>query len=123
MAQRSSAVPEGTLSRLAGLGAMVGSFALGGLAEGARRLVGRSDSKSNIFLTAANAATLARRLSRMRGAAMKLGQLLSLQGADLVAAERQHLGDQLAQVGVVLDDQNSPSIPAVVGRARWFGAA
>lgn len=85
--KRESRIPEGRLERLARLGATAGSFALGGLTEGAMRLVGASNSTGNIFLNAGNATKLAKRLSRMRGAAMKLGQLFSLQGEDMVPPE------------------------------------
>jgi predicted unusual protein kinase regulating ubiquinone biosynthesis (AarF/ABC1/UbiB family) len=85
--RRSSRVPTGRLERLARLGLMAGEFAAGGLAEGARRLVGASASTSNPFMTGAGALRLAKRLSRMRGAAMKLGQLLSMQGEELVPPE------------------------------------
>jgi predicted unusual protein kinase regulating ubiquinone biosynthesis (AarF/ABC1/UbiB family) len=84
---RSSRVPAGRLERLVRLGVMGAGFAAGGLMEGARRLVGAGEASANVFLTASNAATLAKRLSRMRGAAMKLGQLISLQGEDIVPPE------------------------------------
>lgn len=87
MARRSSSVPVGRLERLARMGALAGGFALGGLAEGAKRLVGAGEGTGNVFLTASSATKLAKRLSRMRGAAMKLGQLVSLQGDDLVPPE------------------------------------
>ena len=85
--KKESRIPEGRLERLARFGATAGSFALGGLAEGAKRLVGAGTSTGNIFLSTGNAKKLAKRLARMRGAAMKLGQLISLQGSDLVPPE------------------------------------
>ncbi len=88
--KRQSHVPEGKLARLTRLGATAGAFAIGGLTEGAKRLVGAGTSTGNIFLNAKSAAKLAERLARMRGAAMKLGQLLSLQGEDLVPPEFAH---------------------------------
>src|SRR5437870_5560355 len=87
MGKKSSPVPTGRLRRLAGLGFTAGELAVRGLAEGARRLVGGERTVAGAFLTGTSAAILARRLSHMRGAAMKLGQLLSLQGEDLVPAE------------------------------------
>ena len=83
-----SRVPTGRLERIARIGWMAGEFALGGAAEGARRFLGRRDSRAgSVFLTGANARRLARRLSRMRGAAMKVGQLLSLEGDDMLPPE------------------------------------
>jgi predicted unusual protein kinase regulating ubiquinone biosynthesis (AarF/ABC1/UbiB family) len=69
-------------------GVMAGELAAGGLVEGVRRLASEgSTNLTTAFLSEANANKLARRLSRMRGAAMKLGQLISLQGEDLLPPE------------------------------------
>jgi predicted unusual protein kinase regulating ubiquinone biosynthesis (AarF/ABC1/UbiB family) len=62
-------------------------MAFGGAAESLRRLVGAGMSEGHALLTGANAERLTRRLSSMRGAAMKLGQLLSLEAPDLLPAE------------------------------------
>lgn len=80
-------MPVSRFERFARVGSTAGAFALGGLVEGAKRLVGASASTGNIFLNAASATSLAKRLAKMRGAAMKLGQLVSLQGGDLVPPE------------------------------------
>jgi len=65
-----------------------GQLAFGTIAEGARRLLGPEGEggagsrrlDASLLLNAANARQLAEGLSRMRGAAMKLGQMLSLEG-------------------------------------------
>ena len=50
---------------------MAGEFAAGGLADGAKRLVGAGPiDAASVFLSAPRARKLARRLSQMRGAAM-----------------------------------------------------
>ncbi len=85
--RRRSRVPAGRIERLARFGWMAGEIALGGVAEGVRRVTGGESDARNLLLTGANAKRLARRLSSMRGAAMKLGQLLSLEGEDLLPAE------------------------------------
>jgi hypothetical protein len=67
---------------------MAGEFAAGGLTDGAKRLLGSGPvDAASVFLSAPRARKLARRLSQMRGAAMKLGQLLSLEGDDLLPPE------------------------------------
>jgi predicted unusual protein kinase regulating ubiquinone biosynthesis (AarF/ABC1/UbiB family) len=86
-ARRRSRIPAGPLERLARIGWMAGEAALGGLVEKARRAGGAEPRPGSALLTAASAARLARRLSRLRGAAMKLGQLLSLEGDDLFPPE------------------------------------
>src|SRR5262245_66107330 len=80
-------VPAGRLERLGRIGWMAGEVALGGVAERARRLAGGGSGGTSWLLTGAAARRLARRLSHMRGAAMKLGQLLSLEGEDFLSAE------------------------------------
>ena len=82
-----SRIPSGRVERVARIGLLAGEIALGGIAEGFRRVSGFSESATNAFLTVANAEKLARRLSTMRGAAMKLGQMLSLEGEDLLPPE------------------------------------
>lgn len=84
---RRSRIPSGRLERLARIGWLAGEVTLGGIAEGARRLFGGEGEASNIFVTRPNAQRLARRLSSLRGAAMKLGQLLSLEGDDYLPEE------------------------------------
>ena len=83
-----SRVPTTRLGRLVRLGFTAGELAIGGLAEGVRRL-GRvtPDDAVNVFLTATNAEVLARRLATMRGAAMKMGQMLSMESADILPRE------------------------------------
>jgi len=80
-------IPSGRIERLARIGWLAGEVTLGGLAEGARRLLGGTSEVRNIFVTHTNAQRLARRLSSLRGAAMKLGQLLSLEGDDYLPVE------------------------------------
>lgn len=78
-------VPSGRWSRLARLGVMATSVAGGMLAEGARQLArGERPKIDEMLLTPANVRRVAEELSRLRGAAMKVGQLLSMDGGDLI---------------------------------------
>jgi len=70
------------------MGVMAGKFAMGGVAEATKRvLAGEMDSLTMPFLTPRNARNLAESLSKMRGASMKLGQLLSMESKDLLPPE------------------------------------
>jgi predicted unusual protein kinase regulating ubiquinone biosynthesis (AarF/ABC1/UbiB family) len=81
-------VPSGRLSRLAAFGQLAGGLAGGVMAEGARRLArGERPQLSDLVLTPANAMRVTEQLSRLRGAAMKLGQMLSLDAGDMLPAE------------------------------------
>ena len=96
-----------------------GEFALGGAAEGVRRLIaGKSigGEAASAFLSADGARRLAARLARLRGGAMKLGQMLSLQGADLLPPE-------FAQALALLRAQAAPMPQAQLRRVlgREYG--
>ena len=81
-------VPSARLSRLAGFGQLAGGVAGGVLAEGMRRLArGERPQLSDLLLTPANAMRVTEQLSRLRGAAMKLGQMISLDAGDVLPAE------------------------------------
>ncbi len=83
--RRQSNVPTGRIERFMQLGLMAGELVIGGMIEGVRR-VGTSPTEAvgNPMLNARTAKRIAERLSHMRGAAMKLGQLLSLEGPDFL---------------------------------------
>jgi len=67
---------------------MAGGIAGGMIAEGARRLSqGQRPHLSDMLLTPANAMRVTEQLSRLRGAAMKLGQMISLDAGDVLPAE------------------------------------
>lgn len=88
MVERYRKVPQARLSRLAALGQMVGGVAAGALGEGARRLgQGELPRLPDLLLTPGNVLRVTEQLSRMRGAAMKLGQMISLDAGDVLPAE------------------------------------
>jgi len=115
---RRSRIPAGRIERLARIGWLAGEVALGGLAEGARRFVGAGSEVANVFATATNAQRLARRLSGMRGAAMKLGQLLSLEGDDFLPRE---VADALAILRADADAMPDVQLRRALGRAYGKG--
>ena len=80
-----AAVPSSRISRLARLGSLASGVAGGMLAEGLRQLAqGRRPSVGDLLLTPANARRVAEQLAHLRGAAMKVGQLLSMDAGDLL---------------------------------------
>jgi predicted unusual protein kinase regulating ubiquinone biosynthesis (AarF/ABC1/UbiB family) len=85
---RSRPVPTGRAARAARMGGLAGGLLTSAAAAGARTLFqGRKPSPRDMFLTPSNAQRLTRELSQMRGAAMKMGQLLSLEAGDLLTPE------------------------------------
>jgi predicted unusual protein kinase regulating ubiquinone biosynthesis (AarF/ABC1/UbiB family) len=89
-------VPQGRLSRLAALGQIAGGVASGMVAEALSRLAqGERPHFRDLLLTPSNARKAAEQLSRMRGAAMKLGQLISLEPGEFLTPELQAIFSQL----------------------------
>ena len=97
---------------------MAGEFALGGIAEGARRALGSEPAEGSAFLSGAYAEKLAERLAQMRGAAMKLGQLLSLEGDDFLPEE---FADALAILRDSADTMPASQVRRVLGREYGKG--
>ncbi len=85
---KTSSVPRNRMSRFARLGGMAGGIAGGMIAEGVRQLSrGNLPSPADLVLTPANARRVAEQLANLRGAAMKLGQLLSMDSGALLPPE------------------------------------
>ncbi|WP_260597414.1 ABC1 kinase family protein [Sphingomonas endolithica] len=81
-------VPSGRLSRLGVFGKLAGGVAGGVIAEGARRLAdGQRPRMSDLLLTPGNATRVADQLAHLRGAAMKLGQMISMDAGDMLPPE------------------------------------
>lgn len=81
-------VPGSRLSRLMRFGSLASGVAGGMLAEGARQWVqGKRPALSELLLTSGNVHRVVEQLSQLRGAAMKVGQLLSMDAGDLLPRE------------------------------------
>ncbi len=82
------AVPSGRVSRFARLGrvtaGVAGSMALGGLRDLGR---GQRPRMQDLLLTPANVRRVADELAKMRGAAMKMGQLMSMDTGEVLPPE------------------------------------
>ena len=93
---KSRSVPTSRTGRLARMARMAGGVAGGMLAEGTRQLrAGNRPSARNMLLTPGNARRVAEQLSTMRGAAMKVGQILSMDAGEFLPRE---LADILAHL-------------------------
>ena len=92
------AVPSGRLSRFGHFGRLAGGVAGGMIAEGARRLAeGERPSMRDMLLTPGNVGRIADRLSHLRGAAMKLGQMISMDAGDMLPPELAEIMARLRQ--------------------------
>ena len=93
---RQKSIPTSRVGRLARVARMAGGVAGGMLAEGTRQLrAGNRLKARDLLLTPANARRVADQLATMRGAAMKVGQILSMDSGDFLPRE---LADILARL-------------------------
>ena len=116
---KKSRVPTTRFGRLARLGLTAGELAMGGAAESLRRLASTTPNDAyNVILTATNAKKLANRLAGMRGAAMKMGQILSMESADFLPPE---FSDALAILRDSADTMPLSQIKRVMGREYGKG--
>lgn len=74
----SSPVPSSRVERLFHYGSLATGLGLGIISESIRR-IGDSEAKGSLVLNPANLERMTKKLSQMRGAALKIGQLLSFQ--------------------------------------------
>jgi predicted unusual protein kinase regulating ubiquinone biosynthesis (AarF/ABC1/UbiB family) len=89
-------VPSSRVGRFARMARMASGVAGGMLAEGSRQIrAGKRPKAKDMLLTPANAKRVADQLSTMRGAAMKVGQMLSMDTGDFLPPE---LTDILARL-------------------------
>ena len=83
-----TAIPTGRLTRVARFSGMAASIAGGALADGVAQFAqGKRPSLSDVLLTPANARKLTNQLAKLRGAAMKIGQMLSMDTGDFLPKE------------------------------------
>jgi predicted unusual protein kinase regulating ubiquinone biosynthesis (AarF/ABC1/UbiB family) len=92
----SSSIPKGRLSRLGKLSSLAGRVAGNMFAEGVSEFAkGNRPKIKDLLLTPGNAMRVADQLAQMRGAAMKVGQMISMDAGDMLPAE---LTDLLARL-------------------------
>ncbi len=111
-----SPVPDGRWSRLAKLGGVATGVAGGMLAEGARQLArGNRPRLGDMLLTPANARRVVEELAKLRGAAMKVGQLLSMDAGGVLPPE---LSDVFALLRAAASPMPMSQVVAVL-EANW----
>ncbi|SZF04273.1 unnamed protein product [Blumeria hordei] len=89
---RESEVPSSRISRLWNYGGLAAGMLGGVVSESIRRAAsGGGGSEGSYLLTAGNMDRLVAKLSRMRGAALKLGQMLSFQDSKVIPASVQEV--------------------------------
>ena len=111
------AVPKSRLSRLSKLGGLAGRVAGNMLVDGSKEWVmGRKPSMKDLLISEKNLRHLADKLATMRGAAMKAGQLLSMDAGSLVPEELAIILDRLRNDAVIM-----PSVQLIEVLERNWG--
>jgi len=86
--RKAKAVPSSRIGRAGQLGVLAGKIAGNLVAQGAGQLLkGERPAISSLLLTPKNITNIADQLANMRGAAMKLGQLISMDSGDFLPPE------------------------------------
>lgn len=94
--EKGSSVPASRSSRLLSMAGLAAGIAGNVVTEYAKHLShGNSPELKEILLTPSNAKRLADKLKKMRGAALKVGQLLSMDSGDFIPPELASILDQL----------------------------
>jgi predicted unusual protein kinase regulating ubiquinone biosynthesis (AarF/ABC1/UbiB family) len=113
--RRSRAVPTTRAGRFARVARLAGGVAGGMLAEGARQLkAGNRPKRRDLLLTPGNARRVTQQLADMRGAAMKLGQILSMDSGEFLPKE---LTDILASLRADASSMPDEQLEAALERA------
>ncbi|KAI8988375.1 ABC1 family-domain-containing protein [Mycotypha africana] len=95
---KESRIPTSRFGRLWNYGTLATSMGMGALNESFKRATGFSqDSSGSVILSESNVNRLVEKLSRMRGAALKMGQMLSIQGIQ-ATGDKTGLSPQLEQI-------------------------
>lgn len=115
---RKTKVPSSRMGRFVRLGFAAGELALGGITEGVRNFGKSPGTATNLVLSAGNAKKLAGRLAGMRGAAMKMGQILSMEGTDFLPRE---FADALAVLRNGANTMPDSQLRRVLGREYGKG--
>lgn len=120
MTDRSRPVPQARLARLAAFGQIAGGVATGVVGEGLRRLArGERPQLSDLILTPGNARKVTEQLSRLRGAAMKLGQMLSMDAGDVLPAELTAILAQLRESAHIMPPQQLDRVLIAAWGPNW----
>lgn len=92
------------------------------MAEGTRRLMnGERPKLQNMILTPGNAMRLADRLSHLRGAAMKLGQMISMDAGDLLPPELAAIMGTLRDRATFMPSRQLEKVLAAEWGSDWRG--
>ncbi|MFN3845136.1 MAG: ABC1 kinase family protein [Paracoccaceae bacterium] len=113
------AVPDGRVARLMRMGSLTAGIGGRVLLDGARQLAsGQRPRMQDLLLTPDNARKITQQLAQMRGAAMKMGQLLSMETGDFLPRE---LTDILSRLRADADHMPPQQLRSVLDKSWGKG--
>ncbi len=116
---KSRPIPSSRLSRMTRIGSLAGKIAGSVVSQGAAKLLsGQRPALSDLVLTPKNIQRITDQLATLRGAAMKLGQLISMDGGELLPPE---LSAILARLREDADPMPKAQLQAVLDGALGKG--
>lgn len=133
-AGREQAVPSGPISRVVGFGRLAAGLAAGTVGEAVRRGVrGRPQHTGDagtpgtssgggmrdVVLSNANSERIAATLCRMRGAALKLGQMLSIQDETVLPPQLSHALERVRQSADIMPARQLDQVMAAELGPDW----
>ncbi len=114
------AVPQGRLSRLVHMGNLAGGVVGSMLAGSARQVArGKRPVLADLLFTPGNAVRVTRELSHLRGAAMKVGQLMSMDAGDILPPELAQILAQLRADAEPMPERQLEGVLARAWGAKW----
>ncbi|XP_049884725.1 atypical kinase COQ8A, mitochondrial isoform X2 [Pectinophora gossypiella] len=94
-------VPSSRIGRMFSFGTLAAGLGVGTVAQYARNtlqsVTGKAEEPNNAFMSPANAERIVDTLCKVRGAALKLGQLLSIQDEAVISPELQRIFERVRQ--------------------------
>lgn len=120
---RALPVPASRVSRLTRIGTMAagvaGNMAMGGIGQLGQ---GKRPKVRDLLLTPRNMTRVAEQLAQMRGAAMKMGQLISMDTGDALPAELSQIFARLRDDAHFMPPQQLRQVLANAWGRDWLGA-
>ncbi len=117
---RQAAVPRNRAARIFRLGRLASGVAVSAIGQGAKRWIGgQRPAASELLLSSGNAERIARQLAEMRGAAMKVGQLLSMEAGEWLPPEMTEMLSILRDDAYRMPDRDLERVLQQAWGARW----
>ncbi len=118
-------VPSNRVSRLINFGSLAAGLGAGAISEWTKRTLGggqnsaQSKNDLSVFLTEENAQRIVDTLCKVRGAALKLGQMLSLQDETILSPELQRIFDRVRQAADFMPFSQTEKVLRIEWGPNW----